>query len=201
MSSFRKMIMLIIHPSLLFNKIKWEAQKRKLGSCGKNSRLGEGFRVIGAENIFLGNDVEGGRFVSLCTWKHEVSISRVDSCHPRITIGNNVHITEFSYISCLNEVNIGDGTLIGVNTFITDNYHGKSTKEEMNIPPHERTLYSSGSVTIGKNVWTGRNVCILPNVTIGDGAIIGANSVVTHDIPANCIAVGAPAHIIREVFD
>lgn len=54
-------------------------------------------------------------------------------------------------------------------------------------------------VKIGKNVWIGSNSTILPGVTIGDNAIIGAGSVVTKDIPADMIAVGNPAKVIRSI--
>ena len=52
-------------------------------------------------------------------------------------------------------------------------------------------------IKIGNNVWIGDKACILGGVTIGDGAVIGANSVVTHSIPAHSIAVGSPARVIK----
>ena len=52
---------------------------------------------------------------------------------------------------------------------------------------------------IGKNVWVGEKVTVLPGVHIGEGSIIGANSVVTHDIPPYSIAVGIPAKVIKTV--
>lgn len=55
-----------------------------------------------------------------------------------------------------------------------------------------------GAPLIGKNVFVGPGVCILGGVTIGDNAVIGANSVVIHDIPPNCVAVGIPARVIKE---
>ncbi|HEX7757448.1 MAG TPA: DapH/DapD/GlmU-related protein, partial [Niabella sp.] len=54
-------------------------------------------------------------------------------------------------------------------------------------------------VTIGNNVWVGGNATILPGVTIGDNCVIGAGSVVTKDIPANSLAVGNPARVIRQI--
>ena len=54
-------------------------------------------------------------------------------------------------------------------------------------------------IHIGKNVWLGANVTVLPGVTIGDGAIIAAGAVVTKDVPANMVAAGVPAKVIREV--
>jgi maltose O-acetyltransferase len=54
-------------------------------------------------------------------------------------------------------------------------------------------------IHIGKSVWVSSNVLILPGVDIGDNSVIGAGSVVTHDIPANCLVAGNPAKIIRRL--
>ena len=62
--------------------------------------------------------------------------------------------------------------------------------------PNDRPLYSKGPIIIGDCVWIGERAVILGGVKIGNGAIIGANSVVTHDVPENGIAVGCPARII-----
>ncbi len=118
---------------------------------------------------------------------------------PIIEIGNNVSINENCFISSLNKIIIGDGTLLGDNVFITDNFHGNNTKSELDIIPLNRNLYSKGSVEIGKNVWIGRNVCIMPDVKIGNNVIIGANSVVTHDFDDNVIIAGVPAKVIRDI--
>ena len=56
-------------------------------------------------------------------------------------------------------------------------------------------------VTLGRNVWVGANVSILPGVTIGDNCVIGAGSVATHSIPANSVAYGAPCEVAREIGD
>lgn len=65
-------------------------------------------------------------------------------------------------------------------------------------PPLLRPLYSKGQVVIGKNVWIGDKVTILPGVSIGDGSVIAANSVVTKSIPPYSIAAGIPAKIIKQ---
>jgi maltose O-acetyltransferase len=56
-------------------------------------------------------------------------------------------------------------------------------------------------VTIGNNCWLATGVNVLSGVTIGDGCVIGAGSVVTHDIPANSLAVGNPCRVIRQITD
>jgi virginiamycin A acetyltransferase len=68
------------------------------------------------------------------------------------------------------------------------------------IPPlNEMPL--KGNITVGNDVWVGQNATILPGVNIGDGAIIGMNSVVGHDIPPYTIVVGNPARVVRKRFD
>ena len=115
-------------------------------------------------------------------------------------IGDHVQINDSVHIGAIECVTIGDFTLIASRVFISDHNHGNYKDIDFssgpNTHPIERAL-SSSPVHIGSNVWLGEQVCVLPGVTIGDGSIIGANSVVTHDVPANCIAAGNPAKVIR----
>lgn len=109
-------------------------------------------------------------------------------------IGDNVHIV------ALEKVVIGDNCLMASKIFISDTNHGNYAGKEQSspeTPPNERKL-STKPVSIGDNVWIGENVCILPGATIGNGCIIGANSVVNRDIPENCIAAGAPAKVVKK---
>ena len=82
---------------------------------------------------------------------------------------------------------------------IGDNAHGGLSWEESMIPPIRRQLVSKGEIKIGENVWICDKVTILGGVTIGDNVIIGADSIVTHDIPSNSIAAGIPAKIIKQL--
>ena len=85
--------------------------------------------------------------------------------------------------------------------YISDNSHGSYSGDENDtdptIPPIKRSYYVA-PVKIGNRVWLGEGVIVMPGVTIGDGAIIGAHSVVNKSIPSNCIAVGAPAKIVKQ---
>ncbi|KAA8827012.1 acyltransferase [Bifidobacterium tissieri] len=176
------------------NRLKWLLLSRTLRSIAKGSHVRSGFEIKGARYISIGECFSAGRFVSLQVWKG----STVSD--PELVIGDRVVIADFGFVSCASRVSIGDGTLMGVNAFITDNSHGGMSSAELHIPPNERDIQSKGPVVIGKNVWIGRNVCILPGVTIGDGAVIGANAVVTHDVPAYAVAAGVPAQIVKR-FD
>lgn len=112
-------------------------------------------------------------------------------------------------------VTIGEGTYINSNLTLVDDYTitiGKNCLFAPNVticttghPVHPKLrehgeMYSF-SVTIGDGVWLGANVMILPGVTIGDNAVIGAGSVVTRDIPPMTIALGTPCRVVREITD
>lgn len=116
---------------------------------------------------------------------------------PEIIIGNNCAIGEYTQITAINKITIGDGLLTGRYVYIGDNAHGRLSFEEANIRPAKRELISKGEVRIGNNVWIGDKATILGGVTIGDNVIIGANSVVTHDIPSNCVAAGVPVKVLK----
>lgn len=73
------------------------------------------------------------------------------------------------------------------------------TAEHPLDPALRKEGWESGRpIKVGDNVWFGGNVTVLPGVTIGDNAVIGAGSVVTKDIPADCIAVGNPCRVMRK---
>lgn len=115
-----------------------------------------------------------------------------------IEIGDNCLFRRDAHITAVNKIIIGSNLLTGTNVIITDNSHGGTSMEELQVEPGKRKVVSKGAVHIGDNVWLGNNVCVLPGVTIGNGAVIGANSVVTHDVPACSVTAGAPAKIIKE---
>ena len=91
------------------------------------------------------------------------------------------------------EVHIGEHTMIGPNcTIITT---GHPIRPDL----REKVTQYSLPVTIGRNVWLGANVTVLPGVTIGDNSVIGACSLVAKDIPANVVAFGQPCKVYREI--
>ena len=89
--------------------------------------------------------------------------------------------------------------LTGRYVYIGDNAHGELSLEEVDVPPAQRMLTSKGEISIGRNVWIGDRVSILSGVSIGDNAIIGAGSIVTHNIPSNSLVAGAPAKVIKQL--
>lgn len=140
--------------------------------------------------IFIGNNTSFGDYFYLTAWP--------EYGNPEIRIGNDCSFGAFNHITSINRIVIGDGCLTGKWVTITDNSHGETDLQSLMIPPQMRPVISKGHVIIGKNVWIGDKVTILPNVTIGDSSVIAANTVVTHDVPAFCVVAGNPGKIIKQ---
>ena len=131
-----------------------------------------------------------------------IDLINYEGSEPKLILGKNVQINDYVHIGVVDEVSIGDNTLIASKVFISDHNHGNYSGSNPTRPdsnPIERKLYSN-PVEIGKNVWIGEYVSILPGVKIGDGAVIGSMSLVTSDIPANTINMGVPTKILKK-FD
>ena len=117
----------------------------------------------------------------------------LDGAEKTLFIGRNCEFGDNTHIVALNRVEIGDNVLIASKVFISDtnhgNYDGPSAADPA-IPPNERELVST-PVKIGNNVWIGENTVILAGSMIGDGCIIGANSVIKGVFPAGSMIVDA----------
>jgi len=111
----------------------------------------------------------------------------------KINLEDKVTINDGCYITSMFSINIGKGTSIGEYTSIRDYNHKFDTTD---IPIKEQD-YHGASIEIGEDCWIGRGCIILPGVSIGNGAVVGANSVVTKDIPSLSVAAGTPAKIIK----
>ena len=112
-----------------------------------------------------------------------------------ITIENDVYINFGCVILDCAKVTIGSHTLLGPNVGLYAANHATDANERINGGCYGKPIH------IGKNVWLGGDVKVLPGVTIGDNTIIGTGSIVTKDIPANVIAVGNPCKVIKEITE
>ena len=160
--------------------------------CGKTAFFVKPIGLFGGQYISIGERSSFGRFcrLSACDrWEGDAFI-------PELTIGENCSFGEYNHITAINKIEIGNNVLTGRWVTITDNSHGTTDYESMQVPPQKRRLYSKGSVRIGNNVWIGDKATILPGVSLGDGVIVGANAVVTRSVPAYCVVVGNPMRII-----
>lgn len=146
-----KILSIILHPSKIAKQIEWNYYKKRLANIGKNSQIGQNFSIINPNGISIGDNFSGGCDIALWSW-NAVNI-KGDDC--KLIIKNNVSITDRCIISAANRIEIGNGCLLGRDTFITDNSHGENISiNELNISPHERNIFSKGTVIIGDNVWT-----------------------------------------------
>jgi lipopolysaccharide O-acetyltransferase len=121
----------------------------------------------------------------------------------KLIIGNDVKLNHRVHIACALDIAIGNRVLMASNVYISDHGHGNysgAIHTNPRIPPNERELVCN-SVVIGDDCWLGQNVCILPGVKLGKSVVVGAGSVVTKDIPDNCIVAGVPATIIKKFDD
>lgn len=123
-----------------------------------------------------------------------------DKCN--LIIGDGVEIGMYSRIGCLNYVEIGDNVFTGPHVFIADYNHEYrnidvpiKAQGNMVVPRYE---FSGGGIRIGADTWIGTNSVIVGTVTVGKHCVIGANSVVTHDIPDYCVAVGSPCRVVKK---
>lgn len=169
---------------------------RKLKTRGLN--IGRYSRVRGLAFLHIGNDFHAGDGL----WIEAVSRYEEQEFRPRIVIGNSVRASNWVHIAATHSVEIGDHCLLGSKVIITDHGHGQySNGHSLPLePPAKRALDSDRKVVIGRNVWLGDGVVVMPDVTIGDGAVIGANSVVSKDVPPNTMCVGIPSKPVK-VYD
>lgn len=125
-------------------------------------------------------------------------------CHGEnscLVIEDGVEIGMFSRIACQGEVYLGKNVFTGPHVFIADYNH---EYRNPNIPikfqgdmVKHSSRFSRGGIQVGDDTWIGTNVVIAGTVTIGKHCVIGANSVVTKDIPDFCVASGVPCNVIK----
>ena len=153
--------------------------------------------IRGRKYIKFGKDIHIGGSI----WIEAISHYCDQNFNPEIALGDGASFSNDVHISCIDRISIGSNTLIGSHVYIGDHGHGiysgdrqSSAKEA----PAARRLGGGGAVIIGNNVWIGDNAVILGPITIGNGSIIGANSVVRHNVPNGTIVAGIPAKKIKE---
>lgn len=180
----------------------WRGIKNKLFSfyilnfvetVGEHVTIERGCVLRGGKYISIDSGTTIGKdSIISCYDKH-----RGQSYTPHLSIGKDCHIGHYMHISCAFDITIGDNLLTGRRCYISDNEHGKFELKHLMTPPIERPLYSKGPIVIGNNVWIGERVTVLSGVHIGDGVIVAANAVVTHDVPPYSLVAGVPARIIK----
>jgi len=179
----------------VIDKKNWDQISNGFKSIGQNCNILAPYFIANQQCISIGENFYASHYLKL----HAVVEYQYQVFSPRIVIGNNVSIESNCHIGAINSIYIGNNVLIASNVYISDHSHGQIVKKELVVPPISRNLSSKGEIKICDNVWIGDSVCILPGVTIGENSIIGANAVVTKDVPPNSVAVGVPAKIIKHI--
>jgi acetyltransferase-like isoleucine patch superfamily enzyme len=110
----------------------------------------------------------------------------------KIRIGSGTYINRNTMLDASERLELGSNCAIGPGCYITDHDHGL----DPSLTPLSQPLISAPT-RLGNEVWLGAQVVVLKGVTIGDGAVVGAGSVVTKDIPPGAVAVGVPARVVR----
>jgi acetyltransferase-like isoleucine patch superfamily enzyme len=174
----------------------------KLANSPKNLRVKSPLRVVNAGHISIGSDVSLGPGCLLTAIRRYPGRVFSDmptdiqpqEFNPSIVIGDRVSATGYLTVSAAESVTIADDVILASYIFISDNSHGRS---RVDIPYKDQPLTDILPVLIGKGCWISEHVVVMPGVSIGEYSIIGANSVVTSDIPSRSIAVGAPARVVK----
>lgn len=161
---------------------------------------GKNFKSIGRSPKIFGIDcMKIGKYLSMgddC-WIHAVTKYKGVVYTPSLIIGDDVSFSDSVHVSCVNEIRIDSGTLVGSCVYIGDHSHGPTNLSfaDRLVPPALRPLTESAPILIGANVWIGDGSIILAGAVIPDGSIVGANSVVKAKFIEPGVIAGAPASI------
>ncbi|MDE1220605.1 acyltransferase [Vibrio aestuarianus] len=175
---------------------------RKIRQLIWNRLFSGGFKYYGnrvfidSPDIITGEEfIEIGDHVSISTqcW---LACIKAHNAPPSLKIGAYSQVGRFCHIVSTSSIVISEKVLIADKVYISDNIHGY----EDHKPILEQDIVSKGQVFIGKGAWIGENVSII-GATIGEGAVVASNAVVTNDIPPFTIAAGVPARVIRKIRD
>lgn len=147
-------------------------------------------RLGGEERIAVGNHV----FLGPDSWLQTLPDGENQSA--AIIIGSGTSIVGWCVISAVRSVILEESVLFARNVYVSDHIHRYS---QVGIPIMEQGVDKVAPVLIKRGAWLGQNVVVCPGVTIGRGAVIGANSVVLNDIPDYSVAVGAPARVVKTI--
>ena len=168
---------------------------KQFNGAGKGIFIGREVKIEHPEHVTIGDSV----YLNDHLW-----ISIIDDLGknpnvlntPKLSIGDNSYIGRFGTIAVNRKIVIGSDVLISDRVFIGDSMHGF---DRVDIPIRLQEMTTTGSVIIGDGTWIGINASILQNVTIGKNCVVGANSVVTRDIPDHSVVLGSPARVVRTI--
>ena len=185
-TAIRKIFKVLCNPQLAVALLNAQLQIRAKAAA----RLPWSVRLYGRIYFRAGGEVEFGDGVSLVGTVVPIEIVSHEGSH--ISIGEHTFINYGASITAYREVRIGRHCLLGHYLRIIDRNEYGFEQREIAQP--------AAPVLIEDHVWIGAHVIILPGVRIGRHSAIGAGSVVTKDVPANCLVVGNPARVLRQMI-
>jgi acetyltransferase-like isoleucine patch superfamily enzyme len=177
----------------------------------KGVRVGKKFYIQGvpylkirghASDIMIGDNVsiygdvdirnrEAGKIIIDDNVSLDTSCRLVSANQATLHLRPGCHVGGYTIFNCGTDVTVGENTLIAAFCYVQSSNHGIARGTPIMSQPH-----TYGPIHIGRDAWLGGHVTVLPGVTIGSGAVIGAKAVVTDDVPADSIAVGVPARVL-----
>lgn len=193
----------------LFDRLqRWsEADLPRFANEPKNLQILLPRTIVEPKRIHIGDDVwlGPGSLVMAVTvlpdqplWPASMAPTFQQVFNPKITIGNRVTSTGGLTLGAHVEIAVEDDVMFASNVLVSDALHGY---EDPNTPYKYQPMTRIAPIVIKRGCWIGQNVVIMPGVTIGEFSIVGANSVVTENIPARSIAMGAPARVTKQWDD
>ena len=171
-----------VYFSVLADRLRAVWWRWRVGKLGSKVRIGPRCRCFIPAGIELGMRV----------WLEADVWLKLTAPDARVMAGDFTFFGRNCHLNAIDRIVIGSNTLFGPGCVIVDHNHGIQPDRRIDEQPCE-----AKPICIGSDVWCGAGVVILPGVTIGDGAVIGAHSVVTRDIPPMMVAAGSPARILH----
>lgn len=161
--------------------------KAILGRIGNHSYIDSPLRIDGADSIYIGNGVH----IKYKSWIASKPLTGTESS--KLVFEDGCVIGHFNHFFATKSIILHKNVLTADKVYISDNLHGY---KDINMPILRQPIVQKGTVEIGEGSWLGENVCVI-GANVGKHCIIGANSVVTKDIPDYSVAAGVPARIIK----
>ena len=161
--------------------------KNRFRQLGFKSFIKSPLSIDGHENISIGDGV----YIGYKSWLASVPHTGFNECE--LVIGDGCKIGNYNHIYATRSIRLGNYVLTADKVYISDNLH---SYDDINTPILNQTIRQISNVVIGDSSWLGENVCII-GAKIGKHCVVGANSVVTKDVPDYCVVVGIPAKIIK----
>lgn len=169
----------------------------RFGRAGSRISIGAGFKAYRPDLMEVGSDVSIAHQVTLRALTSYPWSSPAQSFEPRLTIDDGCFIGNGSHVSCARRITIGKNVMIADHCYLADSNHDY---RNIHLSIKAQPLLAGGELSIGDDTWIGANCCISGAFRIGRHCVIGANSVVTSDVPDFSVAAGAPARVIKQ-FD